>query len=86
MTDKPTVRFAGKATFYTVALAPMHQNIYGQYADEEGFVEYARIYGLDHPILGAGDLRTSIVLKKHDDGSFETMNTLYVPDKEKHES
>jgi hypothetical protein len=86
MTDKPIVRFAGKANFYAVELAPMHQKTYGQYADEQGLVEYARVYGLDHPILGKGDIRTSIVLKKHDDGSFETMNTLYVSYKEKHES
>jgi hypothetical protein len=84
--DKPTVRFAGKAMFYTVELAPMHQKTYGQYADAEGHIEYARVYGLNHPILGADDIRTSIVVKKHDDGSFETLNTLYVPDKEKHES
>jgi hypothetical protein len=84
--DKPKVRFIGKPLFYAVELPPMHQKTYGQYADEEGLVEYARVYGLDHPILGKDDIRTSIVLKKHDDGSFETMNTLYVPDKEKHES
>lgn len=84
--DKPKVRFVGNPVFYAVELAPMHQKTYGQYADEEGYVEYARVYGLDHPVLGSDDIRTSIVLKKHDDGSFETMNTLYVPDKEKHES
>lgn len=86
MMDKPRVRFVGEPIFYVVVLAPLHQKTYGQYADEEGYEEYARVYGLDHPILGADDIRTSIVLKKHDDGSFETMNTLYVPDKEKHES
>lgn len=86
MMDKPKVRFVGKPIFYAVVLAPLHQKTYGQYADEEGYVEYARVYGLDHPILGSDDIRTSIVLKKHDDGSFETINTLYVPDKEKHES
>jgi len=84
--DKPKVRFRGKPLFYAVELAPMHQKTYGQYADAEGYVEYARVFGLDHPVLGADDIRTSIVLKKNDDGSFETMNTLYVPDKEKHES
>lgn len=84
--NKPKVRFVGEPVFYTVALSPMHQKTYGQYADAKGYVEYARVYGLDHPILGSTDIRTSIVLKKHDDGSFETMNTLYVPDKEKHES
>ena len=84
--DKPKVRFVGEPVFYTVKLSPMHQKTYGQYADEEGYVEYARVSGLNHPILGSDDIRTSIVLKKHDDGSFETMNTLYVPYKEKHES
>lgn len=84
--DKPKVRFVGEPLFYTVELSPLHQKTYGQYADADGYVEYARVYGLDHPILGSDDIRTSIVLKKHDDGSFETMNTLYVPDKEKHES
>jgi hypothetical protein len=86
MITKPTVRFAGEPTFYYVELAPMHQKTYGQYADDEGYVEYARVYGLNHPILGKDTIRTSIVVKKHDDGSFETLNTLYVPDKEKHES
>jgi hypothetical protein len=86
MTAKPIVRFAGEPTFYYVELAAMHQKTYGQYADDEGYVEYARVYGLDHPILGEDTIRTSIVVKKHDDGSFETLNTLYVPDKEKHES
>ena len=84
--DKPKVRFVGEPIFYAVELAPLHQKTYGQYADEEGYVEYARVSGLNHPILGSDDIRTSIVLKKHDDGSFETMNTLYVPYKEKHES
>lgn len=79
--DKPIVRFSGDPIFYTVELAPMHQKVYGQYADQEGYVEYARVQGLDHPVLGADIIRTSIVLKKHDDGSFETMNTMYVPDK-----
>lgn len=83
MTHKPTVRFVGNATFYTVELAPMHQKTYGQYADAEGYVEYASIYGLDHPVLGENTIRTSIVVKKNEDGSFETLNTLYVPTTEK---
>lgn len=86
MIDKPKVRFVGKPVFYAIELAPMHQKTYGQYADAEGLVEYANVFGLDHPVLGADIIRTSIVLKKHDDGSFETINTIYVPDKEKHES
>ncbi len=83
--DKPVVRFIGTPLFYYKELAPMHQKAYGQYADDKGYVQYARVFGLDHPILGADTIRTSIVVKKHEDGSFETLNTLYVPDKEKHE-
>jgi hypothetical protein len=78
--DKPTVRFSGDPVFYLVKLPLIYQNIYGQYMDKEGYVEYARVLGLDHPVLGADNIRTSIVLKKNDDGSFETLNTLYVPD------
>lgn len=83
---KPTVHYRGKAEFYSSLLSPMHRKIYGLYADAEGNVEYASVYGIDHPILGEDTIRTSIVLHKYDDGSFETMNTIYVPDKEKHES
>lgn len=84
--DKPIVRFLGKPLFYTVELVPWHRELYGKYADEDGYVEYARVFGLDHPLLGTDTIRTSVVVKKHDDGSFETMNTLYVPAEEKHES
>lgn len=63
---KPVVHYTGKARFYEVEA-------------DDGFVEYARVYGLDHPILGKDNIRTSIVLKKFSDGSFETMNTVYRP-------
>jgi len=76
---KPVVHFLGAPIFYSVELEPMHLRVYGNYADEDGFVEYARVYGLDHPILGRDNIRTSIVLKKYDDGSFETINTIYKP-------
>lgn len=65
---KPVVHYTGKARFYEVEA-------------DDGFVEYARVHGLDHPILGKDDIRTSIVLKKFSDGSFETMNTVYRPAK-----
>lgn len=82
MTDKPIVHFKGIANFYSAPLALMHQKTYGQYANEYNEVEYARVYGLDHPILGEGDILTSIVVQKHPNNSFETLNTLYVPVKE----
>ena len=38
------------------------------------------LFVLDHPWLGAcPDVRTSTVLKKFPDGSFETRNTMYIP-------
>lgn len=60
---KPVVHYIGEAIFYEV---------------DEG-VEHARVYGLNHPVLGKDDIRTSVVLKKFSDGSFETLNTIYRP-------
>jgi hypothetical protein len=62
--DKPVVYFAGVAKF-----------------DDEYFPGHtvAHLYALKHPILGDGVVRTSSVLKKHEDGSFETVNTVYKP-------
>ena len=87
MIDKPIVRFLGTPKFHRREItSPVLLKEYEKYLDSEGCYEKAIVYGLDHPILGRDTIHTSIVLKKHDDGSFETMNTLYVPDKEKHES
>lgn len=66
---KPVVHYIGKAIFYEVEA-------------DDGFVEYARVYGVDHPILGKDNIRTSLVVKKFSDGSFETLNTVYRPAKE----
>ena len=63
---KPVVHYIGKARFYEVEV-------------DDGFAEYARVYGVDHPILGKDNIRTSLVVKKHGDGSFETLNTIYRP-------
>lgn len=63
---KPTVHFAGDADFIN----------YGSFEEP---IPVARVYAIDHPILGENFLRTSKVIKKNDDGSFETLNTLYVP-------
>ena len=78
--DKPTVRFLNKPTFRRIQItSPILRQEYEKYLDEEGCYEKAVVYGLDHPILGRDTINTSIVLKKNDDGSFETLNTLYVP-------
>ena len=81
MKDKPTVRFSGKPTFHRVQItSPILLQEYKKYLDKEGCYDRAEVYGLDHPLLGRGTLNTSIVVKKNDDGSFETLHTLYVPD------
>ena len=60
---KPVVCFAGDPYFYFIET-------------EDGEVEVAKVYGLNHPKLGTGVIRTSIVVKKNDNG-FETLNTIY---------
>jgi hypothetical protein len=62
-TLKPIVIYKGDARFY-----------WAEY--NEGPWEYARVYGLNHPVLGETDIRTSQVLRKFDWG-FETRNTIY---------
>jgi hypothetical protein len=61
---KPVVYFTGKATFDTTRF--------------EG-IEVGRVNAVDHYVWGRDVIRTSAVLKKYPDGSFETMNTLYKP-------
>lgn len=64
---KPTVRYINKAEFVKVPNSKQ---------------EYAFVTALDHPVLGYGEVRTSLIVKKMSDGSFETLNTVYVPTKE----
>lgn len=67
MQDKPIVHFRGDPTFH--------------YAEWEGIEwQYARVWALDHPTLGEGDIRTSQIVHRFEDGSFETRNTVYKPD------
>lgn len=63
---KPVVHFSDDADF-----AP--------YEYEGVTYEVAYVYALDHPKCGCGPVRTSTVVEKFDDGSFETLNTLYKP-------
>ena len=41
--------------------------------------EVAHVRTINHPAWGSDKVRTSSIVKKNDDGSFETMNTLYKP-------
>lgn len=61
---KPVVHFVGKARFDT-------EMFHGS--------EVAHVYTEDHYIWGRDKIRTSEVLKKFSDGSFETRNTIYRP-------
>lgn len=63
---KPTVQFTGEAEFLNA-----------KNGEEEW--EYARVYALNHPRLGRQWVRTSAIVKKFEDGSFETRNTIYKP-------
>jgi hypothetical protein len=85
--DKPTVKFLGNPEFHRIEITSNEiRKEFKKYLDDEGCYEKAVVFGLDHPILGRDTIHTSIVVKKNDDGSFETMNTLYVPEKETNES
>lgn len=62
---KPVVRFIGTPRFFD----------YGE--DKESPV--AMVYTLDHPRLGSREVLTSLIVKRNEDGSFETLNTKYIP-------
>lgn len=46
---------------------------------EGGGFEFANVFAINHPCLGTEHVRTSAILQKFEDGSFETRNTFYVP-------
>ncbi len=69
--EKPVVYFVGEAKF--------HQR---SYMNEEGHdvdYEFATVRALNHPRLGGGYTYTSVIRRKFEDGSFETLNTIYKP-------
>lgn len=65
---KPTVHFKGEARFFQATVIETGKEI-----------EMARVEAIDHPRLGAQVVRTSRIVQKFDDGSFETLNTIYKP-------
>jgi hypothetical protein len=69
---KPTVHFVAPARFFNAEIMGTNE-----------IIKLASVWALDHPRLSEGLVRTSIVLNINDDGSFETLNTLYVPSKGK---
>lgn len=61
--SKPTVYFSGPVSFENWGTD----------------VEVGYLFAHNHPLLGEAHVRTSEVVKKYEDGSFETLNTMYVP-------
>jgi hypothetical protein len=76
MKQKPIVTFVGEAEFFESTITDVQKELYNYDSNE---IIQAVVYSLDHPILGRDKITTSIVLYKFDDGSFETLNTIYKP-------
>lgn len=64
---KPIVYFEGEAEFVTY-----------EYNGVEATI--AMVYTINHPRLGREYVRTSRVIQRREDGSFETLNSIYVPE------
>lgn len=62
-----------------------------QFRHDEGFDNWkvgqsAYVFPIDHPLRSNKSIvRTSVIVKINDDGSFETLNTIYQPQKRKQE-
>jgi hypothetical protein len=69
--SKPVVQFIGNPVFFDYYTQELQEEL------TENTV--ASVFAADHYVWGNDRVRTSVVLKKFDDGSFETMNTLYKP-------
>ena len=74
---KPVVNFTNYAVFVKAQLQPALIPVWKDYVDAEGNYEYAWVYTLDHPLLGADKVRTSFIVKKYANGNFDTKNTRY---------
>ena len=73
---KPIVSFTGEAEFFTIIIKDEDKEELDLDTNE---VTVAGVHAINHPKLGSCKVRTSVVVKKNHDGSFETLNTTYVP-------
>jgi|Laugrespbdmm15sd_2_1035082.scaffolds.fasta_scaffold43728_2 hypothetical protein len=76
MKQKPIVSFTGEAEFFSVFIRDEDKEELNLDTNE---VTVAGVHAINHPKLGSLKVRTSVVVKKNHDGSFETLNTIYVP-------
>lgn len=75
-TPKQQVTFVPPVKFHNVEYFKDNEILEG---------EIATLFALNHPRLGQNKVTTSLVQYKFDDGSFETLNTIYIPMKETNE-
>lgn len=76
MKQKPIVSFTGEVEFFSVFIRDEDKEELELDTNE---VIVAGVYVINHPKLGRGKIRTSVVVKRNYDGSFETLNTIYKP-------
>ena len=70
MKSKPIVEYLGEPFFQRVNL--------DEYYNNENPMFIARVYCINHPVLGSQDIRTSLIISRNlDNGDFETRNTIY---------
>ena len=72
---KKTVNFVGEPYFFDWWFEQVPPKV-EKYA-VNGNVTLAKVYALDHPRLGRGVVRTSVVTKRYKNGNFNTLNTKY---------
>jgi len=76
MKQKPIVFFTGEAEFFSAFIRDEDKEELNLDTNE---VIVAGVHAINHPKLGSLKVRTSVVVKKNHDGSFETLNTIYKP-------
>lgn len=77
-TQKPKVHFTGEPVFREIEYFDWNTN-----KNLSG--EIAHVNALNHPVWNQDKVRTSLIQYKFNDGSFETLNTIYIPLKEQNE-
>ena len=71
---KKTVNFTGEPEF--IEWNGTVPDDLKQYAPD-GYLTLAWVYATNHPKLGRGNVRTSVVVKQYKNGNFDTLNTKY---------
>jgi hypothetical protein len=71
---KKTVNFIGEAEFFNwEGVVPNDLQNFAV----DGKLILGWVYATNHPKLGRGNVRTSVVVKQYKNGNFDTLNTKY---------